>query len=205
MKHAFAPFILFSPIHLLAQGTVPQALPPVSSPPLPTPNPAAAMDELRDIAPPVDIPFWTTGRQAGAVLAGVIVLVLLVWAVRAWMRRTRPLPAAPDPLAVALGGLAKLSEPEALGLSPKDFAASVADVIRRFLEAKHGFEAPRQTTEEFLETAKSSNRFASVVQDQLGLFLGKCDALKFSRVGSLGDARQDLLTTALKLVREDLA
>jgi hypothetical protein len=163
------------------------------------------MDELRDIAPPVDISFWTTGRQAVAVIAGILVLILLVWAVRAWMRRARPAPAAPDPLAVALRALAKLSEPEGLGLSPKDFAAAVADVIRRFLEAKHGLEAPRQTTEEFLETAKTSNRFSVVVQDQLGVFLGKCDELKFSRVGSVEEARQVLLTTALKLVREDLA
>ena len=165
---------------------------------------AQALGELRDVAPPVDVSFWTTRNTTLAALGGVLLLILLVWGLRRWLKRTRPLAPPPDPVLTALKALEKLAATGA-ELSPKEFAAAVAGVIRRFLESKHGLNAPRQTTEEFLETIERSNRFVLPVREQMRLFLGFCDELKFSRADASDDARKGLLESAFKLVREDLA
>lgn len=90
-------------------------------------------------------------------------------------------------------------------MSSKEFSASVSKVIRRFLEARHGIEAPKQTTEEFLELAERSNRFAAPVREQLRSFLGRCDELKFAPPSAVQDAREMLLAAAYQFVREGLA
>jgi len=163
-----------------------------------------AAGELKDIAPPVDIPFWTPLSITLAVLAGLVLLGLLVFGLRQWFKRPRPLPPPPDPVQTALKALDKLAGAAGEALSPKEFAAAVAGVIRRFLESKHGLEAPRQTTEEFLESIERSNRFVLPVREQMRVFLGLCDGLKFSRVDASEETRKELLKSAFKLVQEDL-
>lgn len=202
MKNAFnssaataALAIIYSPA-LLAQGVV--NMPSAG-------QTGAPVDELKDIVPPVDIPFWTSENIAAAVGCGLVLLGLCVWGIRAWLNRARPPVPPPDPLQVALEALKRLAASSAEDVSAKEFVFAVADVIRRFLEAKHGLEAPRQTTEEFLEMAERSQRFPEGVRSQLKAFLGRCDEVKFSRVESLSEARETLVQVAFKLVREDLA
>lgn len=178
----------------LPGGPPPGAMPPGAQPP----------GELLDIVPPVEIGFWTPRNTSLAVLCGVLLLALLFWLLRRWLKRARPLPPPPDPVKTALKALDHLSSQTSLELSPKEFAAAVAGVIRRFLESKHGLNAPRQTTEEFLEATERSNRFALPVREQMRLFLGHCDALKFSRLEASEEARKDLLKAAYKLVQEEL-
>jgi hypothetical protein len=152
----------------------------------------------------VDISFWNTRTTTLAVLGGLLLLGLLVWGVRRWLKRARPLPPPPDPVETALKALNKLEGASGTELSPKEFAAAVAGVIRRFLENKHGLAAPRQTTEEFLESIERSNRFVLPVREQMRIFLGFCDELKFSRADASEEARKSLLKSAFKLVQEDL-
>jgi hypothetical protein len=73
------------------------------------------------------------------------------------------------------------------------------------LESKHGLAAPRQTSEEFLEMAESSKVFPVAVREHLRVFLGHCDELKFARASALPGVRQELLSAAFKLVREELS
>jgi hypothetical protein len=206
---------------LLAQTQDPNVLPPLPMPNAPgapaggglggvAPGPMGqfpggqAAGQLKDIAPPVDIPFWTPLSITLAVLAGLVLLGLLVFGLRRWFKRARPLPPPPDPVQTALKALDKLAGAAGEALSPKEFAAAVAGVIRRFLESKHGLEAPRQTTEEFLESIERSNRFVLPVREQMRVFLGLCDELKFSRVDASDETRKELLKSAFKLVQEDL-
>lgn len=177
-----------------AGGPSAGALPPGGQPP----------GELLDIAPPVEIGFWTTRNTTLAVLCGILVLGLLLTLLYRWLNRARPLPPPPDPVKTALKALDKLSGAPGLELSPKEFAAAVAGVIRRFLESKHGLAAPRQTTEEFLDATERSNRFAPPVREQMRFFLSRCDALKFSRLDASEEARKELLLAAYKLVQEEL-
>ena len=204
---------------LLAQTQSQQAFPPL--PPPGSPNPPAAGTpslppgmplpstqpggELLDVAPPVELPFWDARTLTIAIVGGLILLGLIAWLIHRWRNRKRPLPPPPDPFQTALKALDKLSSAVGMQLTPKEFAAAVAEVIRGFLEGKHGLAAPRQTTEEFLEAIERSNRFALPVREQMRLFLGYCDRLKFSRLDAPEDARRELLKSAYKLVQEDLA
>lgn len=160
--------------------------------------------EFLDVAPPVELPFWDARTLSIAIVSGLVLLALLAWLIHRWRHRTRPTPPPPNPLETAIKALDKLSSASGLELNPKEFASAVAGVIRRFLEGKHGLAAPRQTTEEFLEAIEQSNRFALPVREQMRLFLGYCDQLKFSRLDASEDARRDLLKSAYKLVQEEL-
>lgn len=168
-------------------------------------SPSPEGEGLRDIAPPVQISEWTPRTVAAAIAAALAVFVLLAWAIRAWRKRVRPLPVPESPSIIAIRALDALAGPEGLAMNSKDFSAAVSKVIRRFLEARHGIEAPKQTTEEFLELAERSNRFAAPVREQLRSFLGRCDELKFAPPSAVQDAREMLLSAAYQLVREDLA
>ncbi len=206
MRTAFFPSVILRLIGAL--GLVPSCV-WASVPTLPAPGapavPGAPADALRDIAPPVDLPFWTPKMLAVAVVGALLFVGLVILLIRRWQNRARPCPAPPDPVQTALRALEKLANPSAEPLLPKEFAAAVSKVIRRFLEAKHGLAAPRQTTEEFLAVTERSNRFNATVQEQIRTFLGRCDALKFAPPGAADDARAALLSVAFKLVREDLA
>ncbi len=191
----FIHYFLLGPALLLAAAQ--QALPG---------NAAAPEGEgLRDVAPPVMLSEWTPKAIAAAIAAGLLTVVLLTWAIRAWLRRPRPLPVPESASAIAIRALDALAGPEGKEMSSKEFSAAVSKVIRRFLEARHGIEAPKQTTEEFLELAERSNKFAGPVREQLRTFLSRCDELKFAPLSAVHDAREQLLNAANQFVREDLA
>ena len=162
-------------------------------------------DELRDILPPVDPPFWTPRKKGFAAGAALLVAVGLSHAILLWRKRVVPLPPPPDPAWVALSALRKLEGAEGEALSARDFAAAVAGVLRVFLEKRHGLAAPRRTTEEFLEEIVQSNRFLLPVREQLRVFLRSCDELKFARVHATGGARTELVSVAVRLIEEGLA
>jgi hypothetical protein len=162
------------------------------------------IDDFRDIAPPVEVSWWTPRRRAFATVAGALLLGLLGTALWRWANRERPPAPPPDPLKVALEALERLKDADARSMPVRDFAAAVAEVLRRFLEAKHDLAAPRQTTEEFLSGVESSNRFAMPVRQRLRDFLSKCDELKFAKASAGEDGRMALVEFAGQLVREVL-
>ena len=164
-----------------------------------------AQEELRDIAPPVDVPFWNWKTVTAAALAGLGSLATAIWAVRRWLLRTRPAPPPPDPVQVALKALDALRGVAGEKLSDRDFAAAAAEILRGFLEAKYGLNAPRQTTEEFLSSVQKSHRFAENQLQLLRSFLGQCDMIKFAKGVAGSAARIELLLMAERTVRGDIA
>ena len=166
---------------------------------------AQAQEELRDIAPPVDVPFWNWKNITVAALAGAAALATAIWGARKWMLRARPLPPPPDPVQVALKALDELRGLAGDRLSDRDFAAAAAEVLRGFLEAKYGLNAPRQTTEEFLSSVQESHRFGENQLQLLRSFLGQCDRIKFAKGVAGSAARAELLLMAERTVRGDVA
>ena len=165
----------------------------------------AATEELRDILPPVEVPFWTPERMALALGGALLFLVLVAVAVWYWQKRVRPVAPPPDPRLVALEALQRLSGPEGESMSALEFVVAVTDILRRFLEGRHAMAASKQTSEEFLENLERSNQFSETVREQLRRFLGRCDAVKFAAVHADREVRHGLVFETIKLVKEDLA
>jgi hypothetical protein len=150
----------------------------------------------------VEVPFWTGGRILVALLLAGASTVLLAYLFRFWQRRPRPMPEPPDPRQIALRALFQLRSAADGEMESRDFAAAVAEILRDFLEARYEVAAPKQTTEEFLETAQTSGKFPGPAIARLSSFLNQCDLLKFARGEASAAAKHELLNIAESQVRE---
>ena len=87
------------------------------------------------------------------------------------------------------------------GGTDQEFGAGVSDVLRRFLGEALGLAAPRQTTEEFLESLHGSLRFLPAEQEALATFLHQSDFLKYARGEATPEQRESLIVAAESFVR----
>ena len=87
------------------------------------------------------------------------------------------------------------------GGTDHEFGAGVSDVLRRFLGEALGLAAPRQTTEEFLESLQGSLRFLPAEQEALASFLHQSDFLKYARGEATPEQREALIVAAESFVR----
>ena len=158
--------------------------------------PGSGGAEIRDVLPPVEIPYWTPTTVVVWSVVGFLALAALI--VGGWVvwRRTRPVVVPPSPLQVALEALRRLKESPSAELSARDFAAEVAFILRRFLEANLGLRVTRQTTDEFLFALEANPRFGGVDRDRLRVFLEQCDRCKFAGVNAAAEARLALIAAA---------
>lgn len=74
-------------------------------------------------------------------------------------------------------------------------------MLRRFLGEALGLAAPRQTTEEFLESLHGSLRFLPAEQEALATFLHQSDFLKYARGEATPEQRESLIVAAESFVR----
>ena len=74
-------------------------------------------------------------------------------------------------------------------------------MLRRFLGEALGLAAPRQTTEEFLESLQGSLRFLPAEQEALASFLHQSDFLKYARGEATPEQREALIVAAESFVR----
>jgi len=87
------------------------------------------------------------------------------------------------------------------GGTDHEFGAGVSDVLRRFLGEALGLAAPRQTTEEFLESLQGSLRFLPAEQEALASLLHQSDFLKYARGEATPEQREALIVAAESFVR----
>lgn len=155
--------------------------------------------DIRDIAPPIEIPsgyewlWWT--------LAALVVLGLCVWLWRLWKKQKERISAMP-PLPAHVRARMKLQEALALIGQPKPFVIAVSDTARAYLEDRFNFHAPERTTEEFLHELQRSDLLTPEQKDSLGGFLAGCDLVKFARYEPGESELRDLHAAALRLVEE---
>jgi len=131
------------------------------------------------------------------IMLGVGALIgLAVW----WVRRSPPagVLSPAEEARVRLGEAADLAGKQ----DDKGFSVSVSDALRIYLEKRFGLRAPEQTTEEFLQSAKSSNRLPTKSLESLAQFLEWCDLAKFAQHAFGDDERRQLLNTARNFVDE---
>lgn len=163
--------------------------------PAATPEP----ELIKDIAPPVPVPYplWIV---ALAVVAALVLLGLIVWGIVRAMKN-RP---APPPLTaqeIALRELEKLRA-QLQQLDPYRFSIAVSDVLRTFIgDAKFHLPATRQTSPEVLAAVSHSPLFGAEDRELLARFLEKCDMIKFARIDATSQDSADLLASACAFVQ----
>lgn len=155
--------------------------------------------DIRDIAPPIDIPtglawlWWT--------LAVLALLGIVVWLLR-WWKQQRTRIAATPPLPAHVRARMRLQEALTLIGQPKPFVIAVSDAARAYLEERFNFRAPERTTEEFLYELQRSDLLTREQKDSLGGFLSGCDLVKFARYEPGEPELRELHAAALRLVEE---
>jgi hypothetical protein len=163
------------------------------------PSSHAAVNDLRDIKPPVDIPGgW---EWLGWTLLVLAVLAAAVWLWRWWRNRRTQIPAVP-PVPAHVRAKQKLAEALALLGQPKPFCVLVSDTVRNYLEERFDFRAPERTTEEFLHELRGTPLLAGEQKERLGEFLAGCDLVKFAKYEPREPELRDLHASALRLVEE---
>jgi hypothetical protein len=159
----------------------------------------AAVNDIRDIKPPLEIPeglawlWWTLGALA------VLTALWLVW--RHFQQRSTQVN-LPPPIPAHVRAKQKLAAALALLSQPKPFCILVSDTVRLYLEERFNFRAPERTTEEFLRELQSTNLLAGEQKESLGRFLESCDLVKFAKYEPGERELQELHHSAVKLVEE---
>ena len=155
--------------------------------------------DIRDIAPPVEIPsgyewlWWTLAALA------VLAVGLVLW--RLWRKGVTQAPVIP-PLPAHIRAKQKLQEALTLIAQPKPFVIAVSDTARWYLEERFNFRAPERTTEEFLHELQRTDRLTRDQKDSLGDFLQSCDLVKFAKYEPGEPELRDLHGSAVRLVEE---
>ncbi len=163
----------------------------VSPTSLPTTTPAP----LHDIVGPVSF-FPYTPLQL--FIASMVLLLLaggVFWGIKKWKQQS-PL----TPREAALQALAEMRCKVIEG-SDHEFGILVSGLLRNYLGTVFGLAAPRQTTEEFLESLRDNSRFTSEEQDSLKSFLEQSDFLKFAGGRATEESRQALIGAAEHFVQ----
>jgi hypothetical protein len=160
---------------------------------------ATSANDIRDIKPPMEIPsgwewlWWTLGTLA------VVALLFAAW--RYWQKRRSQIPVEP-PVPAHVRAKQKLQEALALITRPEPFCVLVSDTIRVYLEERFNFRAPERTTEEFLRELQDTDLLATEQKEKLGVFLERCDLVKFAKYEPHEPELRDLHGSALRLVEE---
>jgi hypothetical protein len=147
----------------------------------------------RDVLPPEIAPVPASLTPAWlwpSILAGSgMVLVLIAFASVRLLSRPKP-PPPPTPEQWALAELARLEE-QGSQQGSEWYHTRLSDIVRRFLEEKYGLKAPRQTTPEFLSSAREATQLSDQQRELLQKLLERCDLAKFAPVQvSPEDCRQ---------------
>jgi hypothetical protein len=144
--------------------------------------------QLKDLRNQAEIP----GPFRWKLWLGALAALLAVLAAVYWLRRRRRAPAAtvrasppaPDPLDAAEAELRELVGGKLLekGLV-KQFYVTLADVVKKMLEAGYGVQALEKTSLEILEALprEESNRLRDQDLEEIAGLMVSCDLVKFAR------------------------
>jgi hypothetical protein len=155
--------------------------------------------DIRDIAPPIDIPSGLAWLWWGLAAMAIMVAALLCW--RWWRKRAAVVPIIPG-VPAHVRARQKLQEALTLIAQPKPFVIAVSDAARWYLEERFNFRAPERTTEEFLHELQRTDRLTREQKESLGEFLTNCDLVKFAKYEPGEAELRALHASAIRLVEE---
>ncbi len=161
--------------------------------------PEDLIDDLQLVEPPEPfrINWW---YLAAALAAGLLIYQFLRWQKRTGATRKRAA-ALRRAWGDALAALEKLFALIDRGES-RPYATESSTIIRHYIENRFELSAPRQSTEEFLETARHSPKLLPRHQESLAEYLRVCDLLKFARTQADKTELRALHDAAVAFVKE---
>ncbi|MCS6913698.1 MAG: hypothetical protein RMK29_17245 [Myxococcales bacterium] len=111
----------------------------------------------------------------------LVVLLLGGWRLRQYLRQRAARRARAAAHEIALERLLRLERRGFPGAAEADaWYVELSDAVRRYIEDRYGVRAPELTTEEFLREAQHLPGMAASHREQLAVFLGTCDRVKFA-------------------------
>ena len=161
--------------------------------------PEELTDDLQLVEPPE--PFRLNGWYLAAALVALVLMVVIL----RWRKRTQVIRLQAAKIRRAwLDALDELEKLFALidREESRPYAVESSAIIRRYIEERFELSAPRQSTEEFLETAQHSPKLQPRHQQSLGEFLRICDLLKFARTLADKQELKNLHDAAVAFVKE---
>lgn len=160
-------------------GVSAQALPvaPATKPAMTaTPTASAADEDIRDIRPPIHIPYswlWAVYAAGGLAAAG-----LLFGAWRLYRRHAAVEKSLYELTLERLEAAREFMEP----LRGYQFSIAVSEIVRVYIENRFKVRAAHRTTEEFLHDLMSESHEGLMAHQRvLAEFLEHCDLAKFAR------------------------
>jgi hypothetical protein len=166
----------------------------------------ADLSELRDLAPPEELP---PAPSWGIPLGWAsLVLVLLLLLLSGWvlLRRRGQGDLALPPADWAVRELqsvvlpANFTDPDV-----EHFYTRLSDILRKYIELRYHIPAPEQTTAEFLETLRRAPELTHEQQAALCEFLERCDLVKFARAQSSAEECRKAAEMARAFVEQTAA
>ncbi len=161
------------------------------------------LSELRDIVPPERLPTPASPWRWLVVLPVVFIAVGLVLVGLELRRRfgSRATKLTPQELALAeLNQIEAAGAPALAALEP--FFTHLADVLRRYCEARWRVPAPRQTTPEFLEQLQHLPELSHEQREMLRKLFRHADLAKFARAELSAEECRQSLQLARTFVRD---
>lgn len=156
----------------------------------------ASLPEIEAPTLPLESDFWEK-HLLTCIISSTVALVLLLIAI---LHRRKKTPPCPYEIAQRRL-LASESIFEEHGV--KKYAEEVSQLVRDYIEARHGIPAPERTTEEFLAIAASSEIFDALQSERLSQVLKLADMAKFAALAFNEAERKTLLKNAGDFVECD--
>lgn len=164
--------------------------------------------EIKDIAPPVDLPLtlWERLRPYVFALAALLLLALLWWW---WKKRSkrqttteiRPQTPPQPPYEVALNRLKMLEQAKYWQLGQeKLYYSELTDILRQYIEGRYQIQAPEMTTDETISAFRNIAIEGSVLE-KLHKLLELADLVKFAKAKPLVEQHLQAFTDADFFIR----
>ena len=153
----------------------------------------------------VPLPQWW--QSPWVIAAGLLAAGVVVWLLAKFLRRpgrpqaAAPVPVGPPPHEDALRRLAALRS-RMDSLSGYQLAIDVSDILRDYMSARFQLPIRYQTTREFLDAAATNPVLEVAQREEVAVFLGFCDLVKFAQRPANPSEQSGLLDTAEAFIRK---
>ncbi len=160
--------------------------------------------KINDIFPPVEIPL--KHNTAIWIIILVILIVSIVSGIFIWKRCVRKIDVIEKEIKahiIAYQHMETLIKKDLIEKGEiKQFYQEISNILRIYIENRFGFNAPEQTTEEFLQELNNQNSLKAEYKKLLKIFLTHCDLVKFAEHQPTNNDIQNTFDSCKNFIQE---